>query len=1103
MSLNISRWSISKPVPTLVLFLILSIVGWTSFGQLGIDANPNIDVPTVSVTVTQPGAGPTELESQVTKKIEDAVAGLGNIDQLNSTVNDGISTTVINFVLGTDSDRATNDVRNAVAQIRQNLPQDINDPIVKRLEFAGGAIMTYAVKSEQRSVEELSELVDQTISRAILAVPGVSQVNRVGGVDREIRVELNPDRLRALGITATQVNDQIRALNINLPGGRSEAGGSEQSIRTIGSTRTVEEFKNYRISLPSGAAVPLSSLAEVTDSHAEVRQTARFATGKGWEETTAEAKSPNPPIPASQTAKSEVGSPVVGFSVLRSTGSTLVTVERGVREAVAKLDKTLPEDIEFQLIFTRATNIEESYESSIDALVEASYMAMLTILIFLRDWRATLIAAISLPLSILPTYWVMNLLGYTLNGMTLLALALTVGNLVDDSVVEIENMDQHLQMGKKPKQAAMDSSEEIGLAALSGCATIVAVFLPVAFMGGIPGQFFGPFGVTVAVSTLFSTFVARTMTPLLCAYLMKEKGTESVSPWSFIAGYWKKIKNKGQKSAHFNALANGGEPKKNKKPQKKFTPYRSLLTWALRHRLTTLAIAIAFFIGSLMLVPLIPKGLFNNGDVGLSTLSIELPPGSTLSETDGVMQRAMQLMQPQEVVKSLFGTAGSSGSSGKVNTATVYVNLTPREERKISQQQFEQQMREEFSEIPGARVSFASGGAAGNRKDLTIVLTSENPEALKQTADELEKQMREIPGLVEMTSSASLVKPEILIEPDAARAGDLGVSVNAIARTATLATIGDNEANLAKFDLSDRQIPIRVQLASQFRDNFEILKDLQIPSQTGQLVPLSAVAKISLGSGPAQIDRYARSRQVSLEANLQGISLGDALAKVNALPALKNLPPDVRQISEGDAKIMQDIFGRFGGALSIAVLCIYAILVLLYNSFLIPLTILVSLPLSIGGALIGLMVMQKELGLFALIGIVLLMGLVTKNAIILVDCALSNEEEGMPQFKAVVESGVSRLRPIMMTSISTIAGMIPIAMGIGAGAQVRAPMAIAVTGGFTTSTLLTLVVVPVLFTYVDSLQRSLGRLFRGKSRPRWRFFPFNAKPQKAKLRAVK
>lgn len=906
--------------------------------------------------------------------------------------------------------------------------------------------MTYAIRSPKRSVEELSDLVDRTISRALLSVPGVAQIQRVGGVDREINIALHPDRLQALGITATEVNDQIRSFNINLPGGRSNFGGTEKTIRTLGSAPTVEALKNYRIRLPGGGSVPLQSLADVTDSYAETRQTARFALGKGAQ---VQANS------STENKNGEIGTQVVAFSILRSTGSTLVTVEEGVRKAVAQLKKTLPEDIQIELIFTRGKAIRESYQASIDALVMGSVLTVLVVGIFLKNWRATLITAIALPLSILPTFMVMRALGYTLNSMTLLALALAMGNLVDDAICMIENIDQHMQMGKKPFQAALDAACEIGLAVVATTATIVAVFLPVAFMGGVPGQFFQPFGVTVAVSTMFSTLVACTMTPMLAAYLLKEKP----------------LKDDENNS---NSNSNSNNTKKLVKlPSLRLLPYRSLLNWGLKHRITTLTIAVAFFIGSLQLIPFIPKGLFNNGDVGLSTINIELPPGSTLKETDEVVQKTMERVLQHPIVANALGTAGSGGNNGSVNTGTIYVNLTPRETRTISQQQFEKEMRKEFENIPGARIGFESGGAGG-RKDVSIVLKSENPEALKQAADALERQMREIPGLVEVTSTASLVKPEILIQPEPARAADLGVSVAAIARTATLATLGDSDANLAKFNLPDRQIPIRVQLAEEFRNNLEVIRNLQIPSQKGGLVPLRAVAKIGIGSGPAQIDRFNRSRQVTIEANLQGISLGEALAKIKALPAMNPLPAGVSEESAGDAKIMQDVFSRFAGALGLAVLCIYAILVLLYNNFILPITILASLPLSIGGALLALMIAQKELALFALIGIVMLMGLVTKNAILLVDCSLANQEKGMPQFKAVKEAGVSRLRPILMTTLSTIAGMLPIALEIGAGSQVRSPMAIAVIGGMTTSTLLTLIVVPVFFTYVDNFQRSLS-----------------------------
>ncbi len=1006
-------------------------MGWFSFISLGIDTNPNIDVPTVSVTVTQPGAGPAELEFQVTKKIEDAVAGLGNIDELRSTVTDGTSTTTINFVLGTNTDRATNDVRNAVAQIRQNLPQDINDPIVKRLEFSGGPIMTYAVTSDKRSVEELSNLVDQTISRALLAVRGVAQVKRVGGVDREIRINLASDRLQSLGITATQVNDQIRALNINLPGGRAEVGGSEQTIRTLGSAQNVNVLKTYEIVLPNGGSVPLSSLGTVEDSYGEVRQTARLN-----------------------------NQPVVAFQVLRSTGSVLVTVEQGVKEAAAQLQKTLPPDVKLELIFTRATFVEDSYESTIDELIQASLLAVIVIMVFLRDWRATLITAVALPLSIIPTFAVQQALGYTLNNMTLLGLALAVGNLVDDAVVEIENMERHMAMGKSPWEAAFDSSDEVGLAVIASAATIIAVFMPVAFMGGIPGQFFQPFGLTVAISTIFSTLVARMVTPMMGAYLLKDKEKQGEQGKQASAVSVSRTGSKGAVRKLFNRKSKIENPKSSRR---RFQPYKSLLKWAISHRLTTIGIAIAFFIASLMLVPLIPKGLVDGGDVGISTISIELPPGSTIEDTSKVVSQATNLVRQNPNVISVLATE-------EVNAATLTLKLKPKEERKISQLEFEQQVRPQFEQIAGARISFESAGAVGGRKDLTILLRSENPEALNQAAAAVERQMRTVSGLVEVSSSASLVKPEIVVVPDPQRAADLAVTVQSIARTASLATIGDNDANLAKFNLSDRQIPIRVQIDPKAREDINTIKNLQVPTQNGSLVPLLAVADIRFGSGPATINRYDRSRQVSLEANLQGISLGDALKAVQQLPALQNLPPGVRLQNSGDAKIMSDIFSRFGGAVGLAVMCIYAILVLLYNNFLHPLTIMAALPFCLGGALVALMLAQKALGIYALIGIVLLMGIVTKNSILLVDYAIINLQEGKTQRQALLEAGVSRLRPIMMTSLATIAGIVPLALGIGAGAEVRQPMGIAILGGFTTSTLLTLVVVPVLFSYVDDFQ---------------------------------
>ncbi|MEM9945901.1 MAG: efflux RND transporter permease subunit [Cyanobacteria bacterium P01_D01_bin.36] len=1010
---NISAFSIKRPVPTIVLFLVLTIAGFVSFGQLGIDANPNIDVPAVVVEVRQTGAGPEELETQITKKVEDAVAGLGNIDQLTSTVGDGSSRTVISFDLGVDTEEVTNDVRDAITRIRQDLPQDAQDPVVRKLDFFGGPTVIYTVASTQRSVEELSDLVDRTISRRLLSVNGVSQVTRVGGVDREIRVNLDPTQLNALGITASQVNDQIRQFNINLPGGRSDVSDVEQGIRTLGSADTVEALQSFGVVLPNGGTVPLNSLGTVEDDFAEVRQSATLN-----------------------------GQAVVGFEIFRSSGSVVVSVEEGVKAAIADLDATLSDDVSFQLIFTRATEIRDSYQASIDALVLGCILAVVVVGVFLRDWRTTLITATALPLSIIPTFLVIKSLGYTLNSMSLLALTLAVGNLVDDAIVEIENAERHIRMGKTPLQACLDSTAEVGLAVITTTATVVAVFIPVAFMGGVPGQFFQPFGVTVAVATMFSTLVARLVTPMMAAYLLKAKAPADSSS---------------------SVLAADGL-----QVSKVLLPYHKLLNGALSHRLVTIGLALMFFIGSLSLVPYIPTALFDSGNTDTTTVAIELPPGSTLEKTEQLTDRVTQSVLANDATNSIF-------ISQSPNQAQGYIQLKPKDER-VERRKFEEDMRGVFQAIPGARINFQAQGAGGGGKALELVLTGEDPDALTQAAQTLTQQMRQVSGLVEVSSTAALVQPEILIKPDPVRAADLGVSVSSIARTASLATIGDAESNLADFDAGDRQIPIRVQLDPDSTDNISTLQNLQVPSQGGALVPLVAVADIEFGSGPAQIDRFDRSRQVTVGANLQGIELGPAVEAVQALPAFVNLPDGVREQPTGDAEIQKEIFARFGTALGTAVLMIYAVLVLLYNDFLYPFAVMVALPLCIGGALMGLLIAQKPLGLFALIGIVLLIGLVTKNSILLVDYALLALKDGKSRRQAVIEAGLTRLRPILMTSISTMAGMVPIAMEWGAGGETRSPMAIAVIGGFSTATLLTLVVVPVFFTYISSARSKTARV---------------------------
>ncbi len=1013
---RISAWSISNPVPTTVLFLTITIMGIFSFATLGIDENPNIDLPIVSVTVTESGAAPSELETQVTRKVEDAVAGIGNIKHISSTVNEGVSTTTVEFVLGTNSDRAVNDVRNEISKIRQQLPQQIDEPVVERQEFTGSAFVTYTVSSDKKSVEELSWLIDNNIARNLLSVAGVGQVQRSGGVDREINVNLNPTQLNSLGASADMVSLQIRMLNTNLPGGRGELGAKEQSIRTLGSAQTVNDLAQTQVMVANGHFARLNTLGTVTDGTTEQRQLALLN-----------------------------GKPVVVFSIVRSVGSNMVDVEKGVDAKLTILEKKLPPDVRITKIRSEARFVHESYNACIDSLLIGATLAVIVIWLFLGNWRAALISALAMPLSLIPAFAIMKASGFTLNNMSLLGLSLVIGVLVDDAIVEIENIVRHINMGKNPYRAALEAADEIGLAVVATTMTLVVVFVPVAFMGGIPGQFLKQFGLTVAAAVLFSLVVARMLTPLLAAYFLKPMQEHRSGGWLMQI-------------------------------------YDTLLHWALAHRFITIVAGVAFFIFSILLFRTLPTSVIGNVDRNETLLTVQLPPGAKLADTTSVTQSLYQKLRVRPEVSQVFvtigtptsGRMGNGGSAGEVNKANIYISLVPREKRHLSQQDFEIAMRPALNQVPGARLAFTRiGGITGKLK---VVLTSDDGTVLSHEADKVANEMRSIPGISDIVSSAALQRPEILVKPDFTKAAEQGVSIQAIAYTAMITTMGDIEANLPKFNLSDRQINICVRLDPGYRQDLETIRNLRVSGKAGRLVPLSAVAEVEMGSGPAQIDRLDRARQVTIEASLSpSLPLGQALSIVHKLPSYRSLPSSITDNLSGDVEIQRDIFSGFASALLAAILLIYAVLVLLFEGYLHPLTIMMSLPLALGGALMALVISHQSLGFYALIGIVMLMGLVTKNSILLVEYCLMAMKEGKHRYQAIVESGEARMRPILMTTIAMIAGMLPIALGIGAGSEARAPMAICVVGGLITSTLLTLIVVPVVFTYVDDFQQRFLR----------------------------
>ena len=1050
---NISSWSIRNPIPIVLLFVVLTVAGISSYFNLRTNNFPDVDLPIVAVTVVQPGAAPTELETQVTRLVEDSLAGLGRVRKISSTVTDSASTTLVEFELGVDLEKATNDVRNAVAAVRQDLPADVQEPVVQRIEFTGQAILNYVVRAPGMSPEELSWFVDNTVSKRLLQVKGVSQINRDGGVSREIRIKLDPGKLAAQGVTAAAVSQQLRASNANLPGGRGEIGGEEQAIRTVGSALTVEALRDTLIPVSSGT-VRLGDLGEVVDEWSEQRGRARFN-----------------------------GQEVVGFGVVRSIGSSEVDVYHQSIEAIEALDAERA-DVTFEKVSDITSDVINNFHASVETLLLGALLAIAVVFIFLRDWRATFITAVAMPLSLIPTFWVMDLTNQSLNVVTLLALSLTIGILVDDAIVEIENIVRHIRDGKAPYPAAMEAADEIGLAVIATTATLVAVFAPTGFMPGVVGQFFKSFAIATCVSVGFSLVVARTITPLMAAYLLKrDQGKEHPDPkWMkpFLAALsWCLSSSTDPRLVADRAAGRGSW-------------FRRRVIFRLRdHRLWVMGMGLAFFIGSLVLASKLPGEFIPAEDISRSNATVELAPGTTLEQTDEAVRQVTEILRARPEVESVFSSIGSAtvsfgpgggGGAAEVRRANLTINLVGRWDRKLSQREFEQEIGRELKVIPGARIQFGAGGDGSGL--MSIALVSDNPRQLEIAAARVEREMRALPELANVASSSALVRPEILITPKADVAALQGVSAAAISQAARVATLGDADQLLPKFNLGDRQIPIRVMLAEEARSQLGVIENLQVPTASGGTVPLSAVADISFGAGPNQIERLDRRRVATISAELAGVPLSVATEAVDALPSMQNLPDGVAQQLTGDAESNQELATGFAFAIVTGILLMYVVLVLLFGSFFHPIVILAALPVSFGGAFLGLLLTGKSLSMPALIGIIMLTGIAAKNSILLVDYAIIAMKQGMNRRDALMDAAHKRARPIIMTTMAMGLGMLPIAAAIGEGTAFRSPMAVAVIGGLITSTGLSLLFVPVVFSLVDGvkarLERQLARMFQGQ-----------------------
>ncbi len=1131
MNFNFSAWAIRNPVPPILLFVVLTLLGIMSFRSMSVEKFPNIDFPLIAVSVSQSGATPAELEAQITKTVEDSVAGVSGVKHIASNVSDGNSQTLVEFRLEVPTTKALEDVKDAVAKIRSSLPGGVDEPIIQSIDVVGQSIQTYAVSAPGMTLEQLSWYVDDVVKRQLQGLPGIGRVERYGGVDREIRIDLDPIKLQSYGVTATEVNQQLAATNADSGAGRGEVGGIEQTIRTLGGAKTISDLKATTITLSGGRDVKVSDLADVRDTSAEQRSFARYN-----------------------------GDGVVAFSIFRAKGASSTEVGDLVGKKIEELTSAGKGDVTYSLVDDTVYFIYGNYKAAMETLLEGAILAVIVVLIFLRDWRATLISAIALPLSAIPAFWVMQYLGFSLNLVSFLGLNLATGILVDDAIVEIENISRHMRMGKSAYRASLEAADEIGLAVIAISLTIVAVFVPVSFMGGIVGQYFKQFGMTVAVAVLFSLLVARLITPMMAAYLMRHthyeepksgmlirfyarllrvfnwgptslykenNGPSHARPWT-IAGYalaaaalfglaslFAKLLGGLPSSlslplglvaaafaATFALLALGLLAIEHKNGTRKWTRTRKGREAALAagYRLRTAprfmsyaTMPLGFLLVAASMQLSLPTGFIPKGDESRFVLAIELPPGSKLEETGKTTEQIAQIVRQHEEVSKVIVIGGTS-PTGTLDTrlASIYVNLKYRDVDLVSnmwnpiasrlglpqrqwdgrvkpQWQVEEEIFPKLGSMPDIRWFKVQ---ENGQREVAFNLLSNDASALNDAAARLQTALREDGRLIAPVAEGALLRPEIKITPKTDEAAKLGINAQQISQTLRVATIGDFAPLLAKFSVDGRQIPIRVQIPEKARASFSELSNLRIITDQGASVPLTSVADIRLSEGPSTIQRYDRERQATLGADLpSGIELGDAIKIIQDTAEKLNLPASVKVQKSADAEIQEEVNVEFIKAASIGVVLMLAVLVLLLGNVFMPFAIILSLPLSIGGVVLALWVTNNAFSMPVTIGMLMLIGIVAKNAIMLIDFAVERRKGGMERIEAIIDAGRKRARPIVMTTIAMAAGMLPSAFGIGEGGAFRAPMAIAVIGGLIVSTFLSLIFVPSFYVVMDDFAR--------------------------------
>lgn len=1000
--MNLSKWAINNPLPFVLFFILASILGALSFNRLPVQNMPDIDLPAISINVAYPGVKAKEIEVEITKKIEESLSSLSDIKSVSSTISEGVSSTVVEFELNSDSNLVLQEVKDAVAKIKGEFPADVLEPSVEKIKTASRPLVAYALSSKDINEQDLTYLIKNYISNEIRSIKGIASISLAGERDGVVEVILDPQKLYHYSLTSAEVSSLIKNYTLNTPSGSVNQTSGYKTLVTSFEIKNIKELQELKIPVLKESFVELKEIATIEVSKSNSKEFAYFN-----------------------------GKPVISLEVSRNSGASDIDVFKEVESKIESLKQKYP-SIEFEPIYNNVNRAKRAFDSSIRTLYEGTILAIVVVWFFLRDWRATLVSAVALPLSILPTFYLLEVfLGFTLNTLTLLALTLVIGILVDDAIVEIENMEKHLAKGKAPLQAAADAAQEIGLAVIATTFTLIAVFLPTAFMGGIPGKFFNQFGWTAAISVFLSLLVARFLTPVMAAYFMKPK-KHSESP---------------------------------KKESKTMSFYLKVIEWTTYHYIKTILISVVILVGSLFLASKITTEFIPASDESQINLTVKTHTGLNSSD---LLQLESQIRSKAHEVPEVVGFYAKAGNKNESVDISLIISLKDLKNRSRSQKEIEKDLISRLSNIPFIKINNASN-RSGEVYPLT--LKSYDMALLEDTAQKLQTQLESLGVFGSIANTANTKKSEIILSPKEFKLAYYGISPSNLGQQVRSALVSEKDSMVGKLEMEGRIFYIKTYIENKEEQSLEKLSNLMISTPKG-LIALKELADLEQTQTVSVLKKYDKEFNITLNISLNDLKLGQASKIIEKEGLLKNLPKGVSLVDTGELQRMKELFSSFGLAMLTGIMCVYLVLVLLFKSFLHPFTILMALPLSFGGAFGSLLLFDYSFSMPVLIGLLMLMGIATKNSILLVDVAIVKSKEGVNLRDSVLIACKERVRPIIMTSVAMIAGMLPLSLGLD-GDTFKAPMAIAVIGGLTTSTLLSLVVIPSIYIALESLKRKL------------------------------